>query len=86
LGIRGVAFDSQAPWPVVCKGQKLDCGYRMDVVVEDRVALELKAVEGLPALHEVQLLTYLRLSKKRVGLLISFNAIVLKDGIVRRVL
>ena len=65
---------------------RLDCGYRLDIVVEDTVVLELKAVEELAPVHEAQLLTYLRLSGKKVGLLINFNTRVLKDGIVRRAL
>ena len=85
LSCRGLAFQRQVPLPVLYKGVKLDCGYRMDVVVEDSVVLELKSVEQILPLHEAQLLTYLRLSKKRVGLLMNFNTIVLKDGIVRRV-
>ncbi len=85
LGLRGLSFERQVPLPVVYKGIQLDCGYKMDVVVEGSVVLELKAVEELLPLHEAQLMTYLRLSKKRVGLLINFNTVVLKDGIVRRV-
>lgn len=64
----------------------LDCSYRIDICVEDRVILELKSVDELSNLHRAQLLTYLRLSKKRVGLLLNFNVPVLKDGIVRMVL
>jgi len=65
---------------------ELDCGYRIDLVVQDRVLVELKSVEVLLPVHEAQLLTYLRLSGKEVGLLINFNVPVLRDGIVRRVL
>lgn len=68
------------------KEVRLDCGYRIDVLVEDSVVLELKCVEAILQVHEAQLLTYLRLSGKQVGLLINFNVPVLKDGIVRRVL
>jgi GxxExxY protein len=64
----------------------LDCGYRLDVVVANTVVLELKSVETLLPVHEAQLMTYMRLSGKRVGLLINFNVAVLKDGIMRRVL
>jgi GxxExxY protein len=64
----------------------LDCGYRLDIVVEDRVILELKAIEELMPVHHAQLLTYLKLTGKRVGLLINFNVELLKDGIVRRAL
>ena len=86
LGLHGLRFERQTPLPVVYKGIALDCGYRLDVVVEDSVVLELKSVEQLLPIHEAQLLTYLRLSGKRVGLLLNFNVPVLKDGIVRRVL
>jgi len=86
LALRGVAFECEKPMPVEYKGLKLDIGYRLDVLVDDRVILELKAVEQLTPLHEAQLLTYLRLSGVRVGLLINFNVPVLKDGLVRRVL
>ena len=64
----------------------MDCGYRLDVLVDGRVILELKAVDELIPIHDAQLLTYLRLSDLRVGLLINFNVPVLKDGIKRRVL
>jgi len=72
--------------PVRYKTIELDCGYRIDLVVQDRVLVELKSVEVLLPVHEAQLLTYLRLSGKEVGLLINFNVPVLRDGIVRRVL
>ena len=68
------------------KGLKLDCGYRLDVVVENVVILELKSVEKVLPVHEAQLLTYLKLTGKRVGFIINFNVPVLKDGIVRKVL
>ena len=64
----------------------LACGYRLDIVVEDRLIAELKAVEELIPVHHAQLLTYLKLTGKRVGLLINFNVGLLKDGIIRRVL
>ena len=86
LSLRGLRFNRQVPLPVVYKEIKLDCGFRMDVVVEDAVILELKSVEAIAPIHEAQLLTYLKLSGKRVGLMINFNVPVLKDGIVRRVL
>jgi len=82
----GLNFRRQVDLPVIYKGRQLDCGYRIDVIVEDSVILELKAVEKLTDIHEAQLLTYLRLSKKRVGLMINFNVAKLRDGIVRRVL
>ena len=85
LNGRGVAFQRQVALPVRYKKVKLDCGYRMDMVVDNTVVLELKAVEKLLPLHEAQLITYLKLSGMPVGLLINFNVPVLKDGIVRRV-
>ncbi len=86
LGLRQILFRSQVELPVEYKGCRLDCGYRIDVVVDSRVLVELKSVEHLSAIHESQLLTYLRLSRIRVGLLINFNVPVLRKGIVRRVL
>ena len=74
------------PLPVVYKAVRLDCGYRLDLVVEGRVVVELKAVEEMPAVFDAQLLTYLKLTGKRVGLLINFNVPVLKEGVRRRVL
>ena len=85
LSIHGIVFQRQVSLPVRYKKVKLDCGYRMDVVVEDTVILELKAIEQLHPLHEAQLITYLKLSQKPVGLVINFNVPVLKDGIIRRV-
>jgi GxxExxY protein len=85
LSHRGLAFQRQVPLPVAYKGVKLDCGYRLDIVVDDKIVLELKSVEELTDLHRAQLLTYLRISGKKVGLLINFNVPALKDGIVRLV-
>lgn len=82
----GLAIRRQVPLPVVYKGVKLELGYRIDVIVEGKLLLELKAIESLDAIHEAQLLTYLRLSGIRTGLLINFCVPVLKDGIRRRVL
>jgi GxxExxY protein len=86
LAERGISFSSQVELPVVYKGVALDCGYKMDLLVGDEVVVELKSVELLLPVHEAQLLTYLRLRGKRVGLIINFNVAKLKDGIVRRVL
>ena len=85
LSQRGCAFQRQVPLPVTYKGVRLDCGYRLDIVVEAKVVLELKSVEELTGLHKAQLLTYLRLSGKKVGLLMNFNVPALKNGIVRLV-
>ena len=86
LTLRGIPFRSQVELPVEYKGVRLDCGYRIDVVVDNRVIVELKSVECLSAIHQSQLLTYLRLSRIRVGLLINFNVPILRKGILRRVL
>ena len=86
LHLRGVAFDRQVNLPVLYKGLLLDCGYKMDLVVERQIVLELKAVESILPVHEAQLLTYLKLSQKQVGLLINFNVPLMTRGIIRRVL
>jgi GxxExxY protein len=87
LNLRGLAFQRQVPLPVEYKGVKLDCGYRLDLVVQDAVILELKCVEHLLPVHDAQLLTYLKLTGKRVGLIINFNvATLVRGGIVRKVL
>ena len=87
LNLRGLAFQRQVPLPVEYKGVKLDCGYRLDLVVQDEVILELKCVEHLLPVHDAQLLTYLKLTGKRVGLIINFNvATLVRGGIVRKVL
>ena len=85
LSLRGVAFRRQVSLPVTYKGIKLDCGYKLDIVVEEKIVLELKSVEQTMPLHEAQLLTYLRLSGKKVGLLMNFNTVLMKDGIKRMV-
>ena len=84
--LRGIPFRRQVPLPVVYKDASLDCGYRIDVIAADSVVLELKCVESILPIHEAQLLTYLKLSQKPVGLLINFHVAALKDGIRRRVL
>ena len=86
LTLRHISFRKEVDLPVRFKGILLDCGYRMDLVVEDLIVVELKAVERLLPIHEAQLLTYLRLSGMRVGLLINSNVPVLTDGVIRRVL
>lgn len=86
LSCRGLRFERQVSLPVVYKEIKLDCGYRMDLVVEGTVVLELKSVEQLLPIHEAQLLTYLKLRNYVIGLLINFNVPVLKQGIRRIVL
>jgi GxxExxY protein len=86
LKLRGLAFKCQVDLPVSYKGLKLDCGYKIDLIVSDEVVVELKAVERILPVHEAQLLTYLKLSGKTVGLLINFNSSLLAQGIIRRVL
>jgi GxxExxY protein len=81
--LRGIHYDRQKAVPVVYKDVKLDCGYRIDLVVEGQVVVELKAVESLAKIHEAIVLTYLRLSGCRIGLLINFNVLALKQGIRR---
>ncbi len=83
LAIRHVNFERQKPIPLVYKEVKLDCGYRLDLLVEGRIDVELKAVDGLGPIHEAIILTYLKLSGHRLGLLINFNVPLLKDGIKR---
>ena len=82
----GITFSRQVPLPVVYKGIRLDCGYRLDVVLERDLIVEIKAVERLLPIHEAQILTYLRLSSIRTGLLVNFNSVVLKDGLRQFVL
>ena len=81
LSLPGLQFERQKLLPLEYKGIKLDCGYRLDIIVENKVVLELKTVEAIAPIHEAQLLTYLRLSKIKVGLIINFNVPVLKNGV-----
>lgn len=83
LSLQGIAFQRQVPLPVAYKGIRLDCGYLMDLVVEGEVIVELKTVEKILPIHEAQLLTYLKLYRRPVGLLVNFNAPVLKEGVKR---
>ena len=86
LELRGLAVERQVPLPLDYKGLRLDCGYRMDMVVEAQVVVELKTADALLPVHQAQLLTYLRLSSIHTGLLVNFNVPVLKDGVKRMVL
>jgi GxxExxY protein len=86
LGLRQIIYERQKPLPVTYKGLSLECGYRVDVLVDDKVVLEIKSVEGLLPIHEAQMLTYLRLGGWKAGLLINFNVPLLKQGIRRLVL
>ena len=85
MSLRGIEFKRQVPLAVSYKGIKLDCGYRMDLLIPDRLVIEVKAVEKLLGVHEAQVLTYMRLSGVPVGLLINFCTDVLKRGIRRLV-
>lgn len=80
---RGLKIERQKPLPIVYKEIKLDCGFRIDLLVDNAIVIELKSVESLAPVHEAQLLTYLRFSRKRVGLLINFNVKILKEGLRR---
>lgn len=86
LSLREIPFERQRPLPVEYKGTRLDCGYRLDLLVMGTVVVEIKAVEAIEPIHEAQLLTYLKLGGWKLGLLINFNVPVLKDGIRRRIL
>ena len=83
LSLAAMEFALQKPLPVVYKGRRIDCGYRVDVVVADRLILELKSVDRVLPIHEAQVITYLKLSGIKVGLLINFNVEVLRDGLQR---
>ena len=83
---RQIPHELQKEMPISYKGLRLDCGYRTDILVEGRLLVELKAVEKLLAIHEAQLLTYMKLAEIKAGLLINFNVRLLKDGIRRLVL
>ena len=85
LSQRGIPFERQKPVPVIYKGVKLDCGYRLDLLVADRVILELKSVDVLAPIHDSIMITYLKLSDHRIGLLMNFNVQILKEGIKRLV-
>lgn len=87
MSLRGLRFACQVAIPVEYKGVKLDCGYRIDLIIDDAVILELKSVERITAIDRAQLLTYLRLTGKSVGFIINFNsAVITRDGMVRMVL
>jgi GxxExxY protein len=83
LKLHKISFIRQKPLPVVYKNKKLDCGYKLDVVVENKIILELKASKQIEAIHKAQLLTYLKLSGLSLGLLLNFNTDVLNRGIMR---
>jgi GxxExxY protein len=84
--LRGIRFREQVPLPVRYKGIELDCGYRMDFVIEEKIVLEIKAVEKLIPVHKAQLLTYHKLSGYKIGLLANVHSAVIRNSIIRRVL
>jgi GxxExxY protein len=83
---KGLSVKRQLALPVIYKGEKIDIDFKIDLLVEDEVVVELKAVESILPVHEAQILTYLKLSDKQIGLLLNFNTKLLKDGIRRYVL
>ena len=86
LSLKNISFRKEFGVPLQYKGIRLDCGYRVDLLVADLVVVEIKAIEALALVHDAQLLTYLRVGGWKVGLLINFNVTTLKDGIHRRIL
>ena len=86
LKLRGLNAETEVAVPLLYKGEEVACGFRVDLVVQQKVIVELKAVERLLPIHEAQLLTYLKLCKRRVGLLMNFNATPLRSGFRRLVL
>jgi GxxExxY protein len=81
-----ITFETEKPVPIVYKGRQLDCGFRLDFLVEMKIVVEIKSVETLLPIHQAQLLTYLRLTKCKLGLLINFNVPVLRNGVKRIIL
>jgi GxxExxY protein len=86
LMLTGLVFEIQKPLPIQYKGIKLDCGYRLDFVIENQLVVELKSVQQLQKIHEAQILTYMKLAGLNTGLLINFNELRLKNGIKRFVI
>ena len=86
LGMRGIEYETQVPIPIVYEGVRVDAGLRLDILVEKSIILELKAVDKLLPIHQSQLLTYLKLSDLRLGLLINFNVDMFKQGVRRMIL
>ena len=86
LELQGISFVAEAAMPIEYKGKPIDCGYRIDLFVDQKLIVELKSVKAVEPIHEAQLLTYMKLSGAPVGLLLNFNVLRLKDGIKRMVL
>jgi GxxExxY protein len=83
LSLRGIPFEKEKPLPVEYKEVRVDCGYRLDFLVDGSVVVELKSIEAILPVHEAQVLTYLKLTGCKLGLLMNFNVAVLKEGIRR---
>ena len=83
LSIHGMSFEKQKSLPINYKGKRLDCGYRLDIVVDNAIILELKSCEKIESIHKAQLLTYLKLSGLNLGLILNFKVPFMRDGIVR---
>ena len=86
MDLHGLSYEQEKPLPLDYKGVKLNCGYRMDFLVEQAVVVELKTVEALQPVHQAHLLTYLKLTGCKIGLLINFNVPILKQGLKRMAL
>ncbi len=86
LTLNQIAFEMEKPMPVNYKGCKLDCGYRIDILVENEIVIELKSIEQLKQIHEAQILSYMKLANVKYGFLINFNVTMLKDGLKSYVL
>jgi len=86
LGVHSIAHETEFPIPVIYKGLSLDCGYRIDILVEKKIIVELKSVKQIDPIHEAQILTYMRLASIKIGLILNFNVTKLKEGIKRYVL
>lgn len=84
LTLRGISFQNQIALPVHYKGVDLECGFRVDILAEDALIIEVKSIANILPPHEAQLLTYMKFAKKRVGFIFNFNVLVFKHGIVRR--
>lgn len=83
FNLQKLSFERQKSLPVIYKGKTLDCGYRLNIVVENQIILELKSCKTIEQIHKAQLLTYLKLSNHKLGLILNFNVPLMKDGIVR---
>jgi GxxExxY protein len=83
MSLRGIPFERQKPLPVIYKGTQLDCGYRLDFLVEESVVVELKAIDKLLPIHQAQAITYLKLTRCKLALLLNFNVQLMRNGIKR---